>query len=288
MWLSEGAADLLHGPEWWEVHSVFASSVNLRVEGRLLHVSPGLTSGVGFGCPFGVEIAPSSFASFRRRLGPAGSMVKWQTESRALVDPAGNRLFALPPGLLDRPSSTGLAAACRLAPGGADLLLRAADGTDRHSWFGGSYASLVRDPRMIAAARGIKFGHDPSAVHWLLGRGAGLTPSGDDVLVGLLGGCLATGQAAPDAVAELCALLERGGRSLTTDVSLEYLLYATRGKFAAPLRSLVDALTAGALDPVRVMRAANSLVGLGHTSGADALLGVLLALTVDSGRPRVD
>ena len=108
-------------------------------------------------------------------------------------------------------------------------------------------------------------------VDWssLLGKGPGLTPANDDTVLGML----------------FCAWFDRrvdaaalppffsGSRALdelTTLVSLHYLRFAAQGIFATPLHQLAAALS-GAGDPTE---AVGDLLKIGHSSGADTLLGI--------------
>lgn len=115
--------------------------------------------------------------------------------------------------------------------------------------------------------------------HWL-GKGPGLTPSHDDTLSGMLLAAWYYG-----------ALDARSGRPffafsdnlqlVTTAVSVSYLRYAAQGYFASPLLHFVHALSC----PKRTAAAIDSLLALGHTSGADTLLGFWLGQQLLQGKP---
>ncbi|MEN8462879.1 DUF2877 domain-containing protein, partial [Escherichia coli] len=115
--------------------------------------------------------------------------------------------------------------------------------------------------------------------HWL-GKGPGLTPSHDDTLSGMLLAAWYYG-----------ALDARSGRPffacsdnlqlVTTAVSVSYLRYAAQGYFASPLLHFVHALSC----PKRTAVAIDSLLALGHTSGADTLLGFWLGQQLLQGTP---
>ena len=107
-------------------------------------------------------------------------------------------------------------------------------------------------------------------VEALLGRGPGLTPAGDDALAGILLVAHAHGVAGPVAA----AVRERLGS--TTAVSAALLDAAADGYAAAEVVALVDAAVAG--DPAAVARALPAVLAIGHTSGADLVIGVAAAL----------
>ena len=113
---------------------------------------------------------------------------------------------------------------------------------------------------------------DPAAVPYLLGRGDGVTPVGDDVLAGWLvtrhaegagGGPVAT------AIAQ--------SRDRTTTLSATLLDRAAAGEAVPPLRRLLVCLAAGE-PPHRVRARLDELLAVGHSSGAGLALGVTLAL----------
>ena len=110
--------------------------------------------------------------------------------------------------------------------------------------------------------------HD--GVEALLGRGPGLTPAGDDALAGILLVAHAHGVAGPVAA----AVRERLGS--TTAVSAALLDAAADGYAAATVVALVDAAVAG--DAAAVARALPAVLAIGHTSGADLVIGIAAAL----------
>ena len=110
-----------------------------------------------------------------------------------------------------------------------------------------------------------------AAVAGLVGRGAGLTPSGDDALAGalLVAHALRTGRDLADAV--------RARLHATTAVSAALLDAAADGYAARPVVTLVDAAVAADCDGVR--RALPAVLAIGHTSGADTVTGIRAALS---------
>lgn len=122
-----------------------------------------------------------------------------------------------------------------------------------------------------------------SVLRRLVGRGIGLTPSGDDAIVGILAvlhRCTSPAVAAGplDALsAALAPVLDR-----TTPISAHFLKLALRGEFGERLVSVVDACcTPSGPDPAAVDR----LLATGATSGADALAGVTAAADLSRIEP---
>jgi len=108
----------------------------------------------------------------------------------------------------------------------------------------------------------------------LVGLGEGLTPSGDDFLVGLLAVLHVTGflpcSAASPVHVQFCECVRLG----TSQLSGEFLRCAFEGHFAEPLVLLVRALCAPATDAWPAHAA--TLAAVGHSSGVDAMVGIAL------------
>jgi len=107
----------------------------------------------------------------------------------------------------------------------------------------------------------------------LIGLGEGLTPAGDDCLVGALAALRRFTPSWLDAHPEIRTTVEQTAAVATTTVAHEFVAHALAGRFA---ESVVDLLTADSADEIRC--AATRLLGSGATSGADTLCGVELAL----------
>lgn len=117
-----------------------------------------------------------------------------------------------------------------------------------------------------------------AAARDLVGLGGGLTPSGDDVLCGLLAVGRTLGRALGDE--ELDRALHRLGGALQTDaaerttaLSASLLWHAARAELARPAHGLLRAL----LGRTPLQPATDALVAVGHTSGRDLAVGMRLA-----------
>lgn len=109
-----------------------------------------------------------------------------------------------------------------------------------------------------------------ASVAAMVGTGPGLTPAGDDALVGLLALLHRAGarRARPGALRLLCANVH-AQLHRTTPISAHFLGLAAAGHFGEALTDLVDSFGAGPLARVRAT---------GASSGADALAGVAAGL----------
>ena len=120
-----------------------------------------------------------------------------------------------------------------------------------------------------------------SSLDGLVGLGSGLTPSGDDLLVGYLAGLW-------------CSVLDKSERKQfvsdlgkvvvhlsqqTNDISRTYLYHATRGQVSSRLADLAEAICCGE-NSDRLLTTVESAMQVGHTSGMDAVTGLLIGLAV--------
>ncbi|HEV8353475.1 MAG TPA: DUF2877 domain-containing protein [bacterium] len=106
----------------------------------------------------------------------------------------------------------------------------------------------------------------------LAGLGAGLTPSGDDVLVGALVALAAL----PDDHTDLREAIRSATAGRTTRISAAYLQAAAGGDASEAWQRLLAALAGDAPDDV--IATGRHMLTYGETSGADMLTGFILAM----------
>ena len=119
----------------------------------------------------------------------------------------------------------------------------------------------------------------------LLGLGAGLTPSGDDLVGGAIFGRRIASGADPRWV--------RAGKTLSREIpnrshAVSAALFSdlAAGRSFAPLHEIVQALVAKNQDGA--LRAARTLVAIGHSSGWDMLSGFLMGVARTRVSPRIE
>ena len=124
----------------------------------------------------------------------------------------------------------------------------------------------------------------------LLGLGPGLTPSGDDVVMGVLaalvwqawpGACAPPGLLSKAWVEELARSVRQAAPRRTNRISARLLWHAAAGVLHAPAMRVGAALMAG--DPDAVRREAPYLLATGSTSGADLAVGLLVGTLCVAG-----
>src|SRR5262252_7322517 len=222
------------------VHSVFERAINLQWhDGHLLTLQgPGLLA-----APFAVALSalPPRSALARGTIVHRSCLDWTRADSVSLEVPASR--VAIPADVL--PKARGAAT------------LRA--GRGRRSRRALADSLVERDGNAFAAA-----------ATDLIGLGEGLTPAGDDCVVGALAAIhhLAPGLLERRAVRAIA----EAARHRTTDVARDFLLEALAGRFAEPVLAILAAPSAA-----RATDAARRLLAMGATSGADTLDGLRLA-----------
>jgi hypothetical protein len=116
-----------------------------------------------------------------------------------------------------------------------------------------------------------------SALTPLLGLGAGLTPAGDDVILGMLLAYHRWGAVLKPSfdLAELSDRLNQAASQRTTLLSANLIACASQGQADERLISALDGILTGSPAPDQCARA---LTNWGHSSGRDALVGMALAI----------
>lgn len=112
----------------------------------------------------------------------------------------------------------------------------------------------------------------------MIGLGPGVTPSGDDILIGFLAGLWSMAGQYPTQPSfirsfgtELIKLAQKTG-----EISRTYIFHATQGQFSSSLSHLVEAIATGG----DVEAAAQTAMRVGHSSGMDSVTGLLIGLCV--------
>jgi hypothetical protein len=264
------------------VHSVFRQACNINTDhAGLLTI---LSSELG-NAPYGVRVGLPAGLAFSDRL-RAGQRVG----CRAAVLRVGGADFAVD-------LRAAVTWRCDLGSPGVDLARPAAASAWRTAW-----QVLARHRRrrgfdpltrsvplggwaLAHATRTLDAAEAASAVRRLIGCGSGLTPAGDDVIVGFLAGLWSTCGEDPARrrFMDLLATIIEAAAERTGEVSRAHLRHATRGSVAEPLARLARAIGDGG-PATEVERVAEVALRVGHTSGSDGVFGLLLGIGCWSGR----
>jgi hypothetical protein len=259
--------------------------VDLEPSGGLLVVAIDAVGGVPGGILVG-DVADLRQIGIDRgaELGP--STDGWSFPTAGLeIRAAGASTWS--PGLPDaaRPSATAelrfvleLAremAAHRAPVGGLAPMLVTGEGPD-DPWLAHARSLVARQLDALAAGD-VASAVDPTLE--LIGLGTGLTPSGDDYLVGLLAALEATGDPLHPGLASAIA---HGVGGRTTAVAEAMLGHAVRGEFTERLHDVLIALAGGR--PRDLARPIERAMAYGATSGSDTLVGLFRGLEIAVAR----
>jgi hypothetical protein len=239
------------------VHSVFRRAINLLVDGELWSL-------LGAGqpdAPFGIRLA-----SYQ--------------ECGGLGVQRADRVYVRAGSMGVGPLAIDCRAASRWAPrpwrapavGLASRLSRIEQAASPRAW-----ADSTRLARQVTAALARGDAALGGALRRCVGLGPGMTPAGDDVLVGML--AVFSSSAAGAAGAQITARLARALAPVlasTSDVSRHLLTQAARGLPSRAIHELGAAVIEGAADPV-LEGALQVVLGTGCSSGADACTGMIAA-----------
>ncbi len=133
-------------------------------------------------------------------------------------------------------------------------------------------------PALSRAGSSLDCGAAAQALGQLAGLGPGLTPSGDDFIVGYLAALYVRCLREPLLRAFLVGLIAPVTRlaAAGNSISRQFMLNALAGEFSESLAQVV--LAVAAHDELRLRQSAARLVRVGHSSGADSLVGLLFGL----------
>lgn len=132
--------------------------------------------------------------------------------------------------------------------------------------------------QLVASAEQLDIQGAVRAAGKIIGLGPGVTPSGDDILIGFLAGLWSmAGQYSTHIPfirsfgTELIKLAQKTG-----EISRTYIFHATQGQFSSSLSQLAEAIATGG----DVEVAAQTAMRVGHSSGMDSVTGLLIGLCV--------
>jgi hypothetical protein len=117
------------------------------------------------------------------------------------------------------------------------------------------------------------------AAEKMIGLGPGVTPAGDDLLIGFLAGLWSTSGVDQS---RLFFIQSFGDRLMelaeqTNLISRTYLYHAIHGQFSSSLSNLADSIALGS-ENIKVI--AEAAMRVGHSSGMDSVTGMLIGLSI--------
>ncbi|WP_059173896.1 DUF2877 domain-containing protein [Bacillus sp. FJAT-27445] len=272
------------------VHSIFNNSFNLAFEKYLVHVGP-VEKGLS---PFGIGMNGNDVQQLTRQISNNEDVV-WDVSSNTIVFSKGASISLDQAKLTNHTLHGHLYHRQHLK----ENFLFVADRLLQEEWRTG-VAETNDDKRMIIKylldnmfdqkdnltlkemdnlkklAHGDLTVIAENVFNYWIGRGLGLTPSGDDVITGICAILSALNGTNDAFQQQLKSYLVENGRKRTTHIALEYLLYATKSKFHSHLIQMCYVM-----DKPRgpeFLAALEDMRKIGHTSGADTIIGILLGI----------
>jgi len=115
----------------------------------------------------------------------------------------------------------------------------------------------------------------------LIGLGPGLTPSGDDILSGIMASGVYLGLAFTELwpyVMEMNATIVKRLKGRTNLISLNFLVDASRGEIYRPAKELIGEILCSPKGE-NLFSFADVMIGIGSTSGRDILEGILIGIS---------
>ena len=130
--------------------------------------------------------------------------------------------------------------------------------------------------QLIASTEHFDVEGSTQAARSMIGLGPGVTPSGDDILIGFLMSLWSRAKENPARLSFLHTFGEILMRiaAQTSEISRTYLYHATQGHFSSSLSNLAEAIASNR----NVESATQMAMRVGHSSGMDAVTGLLMGL----------
>lgn len=274
------------------VHSIFNRSFNIIFADRLIHIGPS-ENGLA---PFGIGVDQLDVQMLTRRL-KLGQSIRWNARSKALHFMSGDIVSLQSATVTDhllltssfhRPTlrkniaylatklsaddwQTGIVETNREKQLIMDYLSR------KHSIsLGLSDHPVITELQQLQTLLFSPTKEATPVFNYWIGRGPGLTPSGDDLITGLCAAFAGLAQNDLQWMEQLDSYLKNYGNERTTAVSVAYLSYAVKHIFHSQLIRVIEGLLK--TDEQQLSTELNKMKEMGHTSGTDTLIGVLVGV----------
>lgn len=291
--LSQHVQEILKTEGSGVIHSVFNSSFNVQFGECLIHVGP-IENGLS---PFGIGMSSDD----AKRL--IGHLTQNDTVAilpqKKTLQFSKNQRLSLEHGQVFNPLLTAQPVSIDVLLQNRSIMIRE---LIERKWIGGLVHSETEQAMILQYLQQSETAHIGTKTSWLeeimaleslvnhraderakevfdfwIGRGPGLTPSGDDMMTGICASLylLEEAQHTPF-ISSLTTYLTDHGKKRTTPVAYEYLLYATKGNFHSTILHMCFALRQE--NHTILKQALEQMEQIGHTSGVDTLLGMLIGL----------
>lgn len=251
----------------YRVHSCFEHGCNIAVDEYLSFVGNKEFSLL----PYGIVINSGDYMKIKRSLEKGDTTLRWDNDSKSFYNA---NIELLCKGAISYTS------ACSGAKMDIEQSLMMLLSATQKSWmtgFGKEISELCSDDNkevetlMLSAQS--ELSEEMKILNEFVGFGQGLTPSGDDLLLGILFVDCMIPFVSREWKEELKKLYNGG---YTTDISVHYYRSAYNKLFSSDLLSLRQGLLEGNRE--LVVKSINAILKIGHTSGKDLIAGILIAM----------
>lgn len=267
-----------------KIHSIFQNGLNIKAGGSLIFIGNRKNGQI----PFGIHLKNEDIQGLLHYCS-ADMEVAWDWESQMVLFPEPGIVLSCGEAEVFNNSLSNLGRPLRpeMAEAFFDLLIKLRVNTGigisaeeflASEKAGGDVETHVRS--LVTACQSSDRDAVESTLRYFLGRGPGLTPSGDDILIGFLVIDALTGYSSSLFKDVLGGLARDGG--LTTDVSREFLLYALNGDFSSVVNHAAEMIFNG--NKQLCEEALVRLLETGHSSGMDTAFGMMVGLTAAFGQ----
>lgn len=245
-----------------QVDSVFQHSLNVAFDDELLHIGS-IASGLSV---FGITLANGEIEPLLAAVQVNDEVIFRQgqltiyTRSRMFrypLDKFGEKDLRIPRMIVDHNRLTQLTALANEMQISADI------GLSQENYH------VVKQG--LTAPMRTSISH---TIDFMIGRGKGLTPSGDDMLVGYLSVLQALQH--PANAMFTAPLRAKVNQQATTRVSRNYITALLDGYVSADILALLQALTDN-IPANELAKRMHTVLTMGHTSGHDTIMGMVLA-----------
>jgi hypothetical protein len=146
---------------------------------------------------------------------------------------------------------------------------------------GSLLSQTIRSPilQLISSTEQLDLSDSIHAAQKIIGLGPGVTPAGDDFLIGFLAGLWSTSGKDQRQLSFVHSFGERLMKvaDQTNLISRTYLYHATQGQFSSSLSNLAEAIAFGSEN---IRGASEAAMRVGHSSGMDSVTGLLIGLCI--------
>lgn len=266
--VSEDLLKLLFSEEEYEVHSSFSNGFNLKIGDCLSFIGNKDNTKI----PYGVLIKDDKVSEVIDVINKNETIFKWDSYAGKLV----SKELVINLFCGKSYNSSFHKTDTPINDEQIKLLMKLID-VKLYTGFDATIEELLQQDESINELYNSFSSNDTEVVRNLLkkwiGKGRGLTPSGDDFLQGILVVNYFHPMLSELFCNEILNLVMSG---YTTDISKSYFLSALQGLFVEPIKILYEALKEN--DLPLLQNSIHRILNFGHTSGSDIVAGIFVGL----------